>query len=295
MTAKTKAEKETGRKILVACKFNKPSAILPSGDEGEDAIKMNVVIPDGEIQRDSIAGDFFVGKRLGIEFSLRASDKWEGTLPGVEREEEIIECESDVKMYKRTTKAYSFSFKISCDLIDDNTALRHYANQGGSIRLTLLGDIEAKVKKEKSTAETMAKARPLPGQKDLPGLKVTDLPTSGIVKDGEFISPDEYVVPCKGKKFSVIITVGAPDNGKFYASGISNYLDKNGEAVEDDWGEPKLKDTPYVSLNAAVGAMVGRMIDTAMKNDAADSFLADLRKEAKRLEDPSALPIAMPE
>lgn len=294
MTAKTKAEKEAGRKILCTCKFNKPSAILPSGDDGEDAIKMNVVIPHSEMNRASLAEDFFVGKRLGIRFSLLATDKMKDTLPGVEMEEDILECESEVKGYKRTMKGYAWGFKITCDLIDDNTAMRHYANQTGSVELTLLGDIEPDQKKEKSTAETMKAARPLPGQKEIPGLKVTDLPTSGIVKDGEFISPDEYVVPCKGKKCSVIITIGAPDNGKFYASGVSNYLDKQGEACEDDWGEPKLKDTPYVSLNAAVSAMVGRMIDTAMKNDAADSFIADLRKEAKRLEE-GGEPIVMPE
>ena len=33
------------RQIIVRCRFNKPSAILATGDEGEDAIKMTLVVP----------------------------------------------------------------------------------------------------------------------------------------------------------------------------------------------------------------------------------------------------------
>lgn len=292
MTKKTEAEL---RRILTTCKYNKPSAILPSGEDGEDAIKMNVVIPHSEIARDTVPVDFFGDKRLHIEFTLRASDKWD-TLPGVDEVEEILECESDVTGFKWLKSGYGFSFRVSCDVIDDNTALRQYAKHVGSCRLTLLGDIEPKVKKEDSTATIVSKARPMNGQKELPlpRLSVAETPSVHIVKKGEIVNPDEYMVPSKTKGCSAVVTVGSFKEGSYHPSGQVHYLDENGKKAYDDWGYPKIKDAPCVSASLAVQAMIGRMIDLALQSNACAGFLKDLRKELKRLED-GGEPMPMPE
>lgn len=286
------------RKIIVRCRFNKPSPILPTGDEGEDAIKMTLSIPESDINRPSIAEEFFVGKRLHVEFSRRASDQWKPELPGIEQQPEIISCETEVKGYKRLMKGYVFGFKILTDLIDDNTAVRQYANHEGSCRLTLLGDIVKAEPKQESTAATVAKARPLAGQKELPidGNKKPKAKQEfdKQITKGEFLSPDEFMIPSKTKDCSAVVVVGDADNGKFHASFSCVFIDQDDNEREFDYGNPKLTDAGYVSEQFAVKAMVGRAIDLAMKQKAVSGFLNDLRSELKRLEDGGS-PIPMPD
>ncbi len=284
------------KRLLVRCRFLKPSAVLPTGDEGEDAIKWSLAIPESDIARPSIPKEFFVGKRLGIEISLRGVDKWDDLLPGMTDDlPEIIQCESDVKGFTETMTAYKFGFKMSTDLIDDNTALREYAKREGSVRLTLLGDIPKKSKAEKSTAETMAKARPLPGQKSLLDTSPSNgkVSTTPIDKDGCFTSPDEYQVPSSSKEYGTTITIGELD-GKFFPSADTVFVDAGGVEHRETWGPPKNGLDPCASLTLAVQKMIGTVIQFQMENSAKDKCIADLRKHLKDLE-AGGSPVPMPE
>ena len=287
------------RKIIVRCRFNKPSAILPSGDDGEDAIKMSLVIPDSDMNRASLPEDFFHGKRLRIEFSRRAVNQWDQQLPGLDTQPAIITCESDVKGFARGMTSYKFGFKIATSLIDDNTANRVYAKQDGSVRLTLLGDIEAGEQEEISTAELINQSRPnLPqGQKSLfdgtpkPMQKVDDF---GL-KDGEFLAPDEYLIPMilSGKGNSVIIYIGMSE-GRFYSSALAVVTDEEGDEDEADWMNPCKTGDGCMSAKDAILKELGSLIDYGLEKKYSPNAMADLRNEVKRLES-GGEPIKMPE
>lgn len=298
---KKKAEKhvkkqESAKRLLVRCRFLKPSAVLPTGDEGEDAIKWSLAIPESEIARPSIPKEFFVGKRLRIEISLRGVNQWDDVLPGTEGDlPEIIACESDVKGFMETMTSYKFGFKMSTDLIDDNTALREYAKRDGSVRLTLIGDIPKKAKGEKSTAETVAKARPLAGQQSLLDTpkKNGQVCKTPIDKDGFFVAPNEYMVPSLVKDCSTIITIGELD-GKFFPSADTVFVDAGGVEQQETWGQPKKGVDGCASLTLAVQKMLGTVIQFQMENGAAEKCVDDLRNHLKDLE-AGKEPIPMPD
>jgi hypothetical protein len=290
------------RRILVCCRFLKPSAILPTGDEGEDALKMTLVIPDSELNRPSLAEEFLHGKRLNIEFSRRSADpaKWQPELPGCETMPEIIECVSDVKGYSRNMTAYKFAFKISTDLIDDNSANREYAKQDGSVRLTLIGDIPAKKKEEEPTAAIIEKSRPLPSGPSLFGDDESESDDDSDVPyveqcgpDGEFFSPDEYIVDSHVPHASTIISIGIKD-GSYYGSIDTVFFDDEGNEFSEDWGNPQLSNGGSASLSLAVQKEIGTAIDYLMEKNASAKCLKDLRDELKRLED-GGEPRLMPE
>lgn len=287
------------RRLLVRCRFLKPSAMLPTGDDGEDAIKMTVVIPDSEMNRPSLAEEFLHGKRLNIEFSRRSADpeKWRAELPGCESQPEIIECMSDVKGYSRNMTAYKFAFKISTDLIDDNAANREYAKQDGSIRLTLVGDIPSKATAEPTTAEQIANSFPIPAAQPSTGKGPSlfdgdEMPYhKQLSATGEFMSPDEYFVPSQTPNCSATICIGE-HGGRFFASRYFNALTDVAEELEEDWGNPATKDQHngkpndgYVSLSEAVQSQIGMLIDYALDEKACEGFVNDLRTELKRLTD----------
>lgn len=296
-------EQAEKRRLLVACTFMKPTAILPNGDDGEDSMKMMVSIPDSEFNRPSLAEDFLHGKRLGIEFSLRSSDpaNWQPELPGMESQPEIIECVADVKGYSRTMKAYKFGFPIGTDLIDDNTAIRQYAKQTGSIRLTLHGDIPPKAPKvEPATAETVAKARPMPSG---PSLFKDDVPESDDDSevpyeqqhspDGEFFSPAEYIVRSHVDGAQTIVSIGIKDE-KYFGTVAVVFFNEDGDTIESDWGNPQVSADGSASLSLAVQKEIGTAISYLMQQNASAKCLKDLRDELKRLED-GGEPIPMPE
>lgn len=286
---------EAARKILVRCRFLKPAAVLPNGDEGQDAIKWGVVIPDSDMSRASLAEDFFVGKRLHIAMSLRSVDKWDGFPEMDDNLPDIVECEADVKGFARTMKGYKFSFQMSTDLIDDNTAYRHYAKNEGSIRLTLIGPIPKKEKAEESTAASVAKSRPLPGQKSLLDhpVKTGAVSKVAVDKKGLFVAPDEYMVPSHVKDCATIITIGELD-GVFYPSAETTFVDDAGEQQQDDWGQPKTGKDGCASLTLAVQKMLGTVIQFQIDNGANAACVDDLRNHLKDLEGGKE-PIPVPE
>jgi len=274
---------EQNRKILVRCRFNKPTAVLPTGDETGDYIKMSMVIPTDDIQRTTVLKDFLVGKRVLAEFSLRSVDKWIPELPGAEQFPEIIACETEIKGLVWLMKGYRISFKVSCELIDDNTANRVYAKNNGSLRLTLLGDIEAKEKKAKEPKSiSHGDHTPLPGQLALwnPGSE-----TSMLVHDGEFTCPDEFIVPLDGDKDYALVSIGVGENRKFYASSDFHFIDKDGDEFDNDLGYPDYDPNKgYHSRIEAMKSEVGGLIDDAMKNNAPDAVVNKLKDCLKSLE-----------
>jgi hypothetical protein len=294
---KSEQSEKPARAIVTRCRFLKPSAILPTGDDGEPAIKMQFVIPEADIARASVAEDFFHKTRLRVEFSLQSVEKWQPQLPGTEGEYEVVECETDVKGYVRTTTGYKFGFPISTDLIDDNTAVRTYAKREGSCRLTLLGEMEGQVKPEKSTAETMAAARPLQGQKSLldgEAKKPADGPSRMTMDEhGEFTCPDEFMVPSTVKGAWSIVLIGE-HKGVFYPSIACTYIDGEGDSMEEDWGEPKEGKSGHPTISGAIQAAIGWAIDYLTDEEAKPECITDLRKELVRLAD-GGEPIPMPE
>jgi hypothetical protein len=276
---------DNARRILVRCRFNKPTAVLPTGDAEEgDAIKMTLVIPADDISRTTVLKDFLVGKRVLAEFSLRSSDKWD-VLPEMDLPE-IIACETELKGLTWLMKGYRISFKVSTDLIDDNTAIRQYANHNGSLRLTVLGDIEKAEKKNKDVAPiSHGDAQPLPGQQPLFNLSDPSATNRLLDDDGEFTAPDEYLVPLKGKNTSATIYVGVGEDGLFYSSFDLYFVDGDGDVCDVEFGNPSYeKNTGKPSLQQAVIAEVGSMIDNATGQDCSPKTINELKTYLGKLE-----------
>lgn len=271
------------RIIKCRCSFGKPSAILPTGDNGEDKIKMTVVIPEADLPRPSVPEEMFVWCRVKVAFTLRALDKWEEQdLPGISNLHEILECETEIKGYHRSKAAYKVSFPISCDLIDDNTAVRSYANRQGSIRFELIGEI-----KEKEEFVPEPESKPTESTKVAKGqmtlLGTEEVPYNEQIKDEEFISPDEYFVPSQTDGCSAIVYIGIKGD-RFFGSRSCNFVDQHEEDQEADWMYPKAAGDSYSSLNAAMIAQIGSLIDYAKEKESCEGFIADLRAELKRIE-----------
>lgn len=300
-------KQEVNRKILVPCRFGKPSAIIPSGDEGEDAIKMTVMVPNDAIERPSVAEDFLWDVHVKIEFSQRSVDKWEAQLPGCETYAEIVACETEIPSYNRLKKGRKFSFKISTDLIDDNTA-RTYANQQGSCRIELIGKIKPKAKAEPATVESIANAYPIPAAKPIEKKGKSLFAEADSVDvsyrkqldaQGRFVSPDEYMVPIEEKCGVLTIYVGESGNS-FYASRSAVFIDDEDVEQEADWGNPAVKDPAtqkaikgFETPSLAIQEEIKRMIDYGLKNKMTTRFLNEMRDELKRLEtggEPHLLP-----
>lgn len=294
-----KTDDKPHRVILVRCQFKKPSAALSQGEDGENFVKMSAVIPDSDINRATVAEDFFHRKQLKIQFSRRGSDKWDDNLPGMEESlPEILECQTDVQSYNRQGTGYKISWLLSHDLLDYDTAFCEYAGAQGSLRITLLGDMVSKAKKEKPTAETVAAARPLQGQQSLldddkPKAKTNGVPYRQQLKGDEFVSPDEYMVPSKVSRASTVVTIGE-NNGRFYWGMTSSFVDQNGEAWDGEWGNPMLKGDGFDTLTKAVAAAIGKAYEYQEKSEADPKCLKDLKAEIVRLAD-GGEPIPVPE
>lgn len=284
---------EAARRIRVRCKFNKPTAVLASGDKEGDAIKWSVVIPADDIKRASVAEDFFCGKRVKAEFSLRSVDQWDNVLPEVDETlPEIIECETDIRGYARLMKGWKTSFVVSTDLVDDNEANRHFANHEGSIRFTVIGDIPKKGKADSLEPAKVtygeAKTPPLEGQKELP-LTGNE---NQLVSDGQFDAPDVYQVALSEQGAAGRVYIGVGSNGKFYESSDLWFQDSVGVEMHNDLDHPLYdEDAGYVSLLEAQKHALETMIDFATENDASTTTLNELKDHLRKLDQGKLLPV----
>ena len=284
-------EQEEFQTSLLSCEFGKPSRTkLDEG--GNYRTNMKFRIPLDEV-RPGRALEMWGDIRCRVEFGSLSTTDWKtARLPEMEDAAgEIYECEADVVKFGWTRTGWTFGFSVGESFITIEQANELWDGTRGSIRITPIGVPEKEEQEvdQESTAEMIAKARPLPS---IPSGKSlfndTDPATLSDNKktnsDGEFIAPDEYIIPSHSNGCSVIITVGNQD-GKYYAAGEAVFRNANDESIDASWGVPRKSTAGFASLTLAVSGMLATVIDWALKNDAIDAFLKDCRAELKQLDD----------
>jgi hypothetical protein len=282
---------EEMRKVLMKCRYGKPSPTKPEGDDGEPKIKMTCLVPLGEL-RPTTAEEIWGGMRCRVEFALKSVNQWQRELPGIEQ---AISCETEIRGYSRKMKDWQFSFLVSQELLPVDEAFDRFWKSNGSCRLTPIGEIQREAGHGKDSDDAIdATSLPdaPPNQLNLfDGKRETNKLKD---KDGEFTCPDEYVIPMPvgGKKHYCVAYVGHGSNGRFYASMRLDFVDDDEES-DLDYGNPREIGDGSVTAKEAVREKIGTLIDVVKRDCVAPNAVYDLQNELKRLETEDLIP--MPE
>lgn len=270
---------EEQRKVLMRCRFGKPSPTKPEGDDGEPKIKMTVLVPLSEL-RSVTAESLFGATRCEVEFSLKPVSEWQKELPGAES---TISCVAEIRGYSRKMRDWQFAFLVSQEMLEVNDAFDRFWKSQGSCRIKPIGYIKDDEKDEDDDTPEPEKKPEVP-QKSLFSMgEVKPLYCEKLEGD-EFVSPDEYTIPVEGDSASMIVYVGKGPNSQFYASTSMVFCDDDGEVQESDWLNPKFVGDGCVTAKAAIIKELGTKIDYAIAEKAESKFVDSLRNEMKRLE-----------
>lgn len=254
---------EQARQVRLAVRFDKPSVVAP-GEDDEGKIKVCAkatfdVLPGG------LADRLFRYKRCKIQFATRKPDDFDQQ--ELVDENPIYSAVSDVSGYKASRHETSFAFMVDQEVLDVQTAFKHLWGFAGTVVVEVLGAAAGKKAAESSSpaaSELAPKAKPIAGQKALPG---TD-------EDDDEEEDVEYLIAEAGD-LSVKALVKKEQDG-WYVD-IDADTPDGWECENDD-----IPDTmsPRVSPVQALEARIGQIVDHWQQwkeNEDADQIIRQLR------------------